>query len=212
MFISFEGIDFSGKSTQLARLVPWFERHGHPVLLVREPGGTSLSERIRALLLGDADPPMDVVAEMLLFSAARAQLVRERVVPALEAGTAVLADRFHDSTTAYQGYGRGIDPDAIRRVQRLATHGVSPDLTLYFDIDPRECARRRASAGRGVDRMESADTAFFTRVREGYLLLAREEADRIVSLDGARPPDALERDIRDVLRRRFAECHDWSDA
>jgi dTMP kinase len=212
MFISFEGIDCSGKTTQLTRVIAWFEAHGLPCLLVREPGGTAVSERIRALLLDPTHRGMDSTAEMFLFSAARSQLVRERILPALAAGTPVFADRFHDSTTAYQGYGRGIDLASIRHVHSLATHGCVPDLTLFFDISVEESMRRLRAAGRGADRMEDADAGFFQRVRYGYRALADEHRDRFVVIDGGAAVDVITARVRDLLQARFETLRAWSAA
>lgn len=202
MFISFEGIDFSGKSTQCSRAETWFEERGRHCMRVREPGGTAVSERIRDILLDTGHTAMDAVTEMLLFSAARSQVVRESIAPALERGLIVLADRFHDSTTAYQGYGRQIDLDDIMHVHRLAMHGVVPDLTLYFDIDPAVSERRRIALGRGADRMEQADRAFFNRVRNGYLELARREPGRILVIDGTPDPDTVFLQVTQAIQSR----------
>jgi dTMP kinase len=201
MFITFEGIDFSGKSTQCARAVSHLGARGHAVDLLREPGGTDVSEAIRGVLLDTRYHGLDPVAELLLFSAARAQLVRERIRPALAGGRIVVADRFLDSTTVYQGFGRGIDRDAIGHVHALATDGLLPDLTILIDITVEESLARRAADGRSIDRMESADGDFFRRVREGYLTLAAGSAGRVQVLDGMRPVDVIASDVREMLDR-----------
>ena len=204
LFITFEGIDFSGKSTQCALTRRWLDRHHHPHLFVREPGGTAISERIRNLLLDRKHGEMSAVAELFLFSAARSQLVRERIVPALADGTSVIADRFFDSTSAYQGYGRKIDLDAIKSIHRLATGGLNPDLTFLIDIDVEESMRRRAILGRDGDRMESADTSFFERVRQGYIELSTANPARFTIIDGCRETDAVFADIARLLHERYS--------
>ena len=191
MLITFEGIDGSGKSTQAQRLDARLRAAGHGVLFVREPGGTDLSERVRALLL---DPDLGVApfAELLLFSAARAQLVAERIRPALAAGRLVLCDRFYDSTTAYQGGGRAVaDPGWLHAFNERVTGGLVPHRTYLIEVDPHEATARRTAAGTGDDRMEAAGLAFQHRVAEAYRRLADAEPDRILRLDGTLPVDAL---------------------
>jgi dTMP kinase len=211
MFITFEGIDFCGKSTQLTRIAAWYATHGRECLLVREPGGTDISEQIRAVLLHDRNAEMDPITETLLFSAARSQLVAQKILPALQAGIPVLADRFFDSTTAYQGYGRGIDTSTIRAIHALATRGLNPDLTLLFDIDVRESYRRRAIMARAVDRMEQADEPFFERVRAGYSEISRLNGDRFVTVGGSLPVDEVTAAVKRIIRDRFDETMTWKD-
>lgn len=191
MLISFEGLDGSGKSTLLGRVREALQAEGRDPLLVREPGGTALGERVRGLLL-DPDLEVDPVAELLLFSAARAQLVAEVIRPALAAGRVVLADRFFDSTIAYQGAGRGVaEPGWLAAFQRRVTGGLAPARTYYIEVPVEEAARRRAGTGDAADRMEQAGEAFFDRVREAYQRLASAEPARVVTLDGTLPPEAL---------------------
>lgn len=188
LLFSFEGIDGSGKSTQIARLAAALREGGHDPLTVREPGGTPLSERIRTLLL---DPASEIAprAELLLFSAARAQLVETVIKPALDAGRPVLCDRFFDSTTAYQGAGRGLaDPDWLAGFHRFVTGDLVPHRTYVLDLDPATAAARR---GEAPDRMEAAGEAFFYRVREAYRTLARAEPDRVRLLDATQPEEVL---------------------
>ena len=191
MFLSFEGLDGSGKTTQIERLDARLREAGRTVVRVREPGGTAVSERIRALLL-DPDAPIVPRAELLLFSAARAQLCEQVVRPALHRGDIVLADRFFDSTTAYQGGGRGLaDPAWLDDFHRFATGGLVPDLTAYLRLDPAAALDRRRARAERDDRMEAAGDAFFARVAEAYDALARVHPDRILVLDATQPADAL---------------------
>ena len=189
MLITFEGIDGSGKSTQARRLADALRQRGETVRPVREPGGVETAERIRALLL---DPALAIAdrAELLLFSAARAQLVDEVVRPAIAAGEVVLADRFYDSTTAYQGGGRGLADEAwLDRFHEWVTGGLVPDRTYLIDVPLAVAASRRE--GQAADRMEASGDAFYTRVRMAYLALAARHPERIVVLDGTLDPDTL---------------------
>ncbi|MEL6772018.1 MAG: dTMP kinase [Bacteroidota bacterium] len=193
MFLTFEGLDGSGKSTQVHLLDAHLRDQGHHTLRVREPGGTEVSEHIRTLLL---DPALDIVpfAELLLFSAARAQLVAREIRPALADGTIVLADRFFDSTFAYQGAGRDVaDLGWLRGFQERVTGGLLPDRTYYFDAPLDVLAERRND--REPDRMEGADEAFFGRVRTAYLALAEAEPDRICVLDATQPIETLHAEV-----------------
>jgi len=184
MFITFEGIDFSGKSTQAGLAASRLESLGRKVRLLREPGGTGLSERIRALLLDRDNVPIDPLSELMLFSAARAQLVQEVILPALREGTIVVCDRFYDSTTAYQGYGRNLPLDEIRSLNRFSTAGTTPDLTLFVDVEPAEIKQRKIRAGQTPDRMEQSGDVFFRKVAEGYRRIARDEPERVVVIGG----------------------------
>ncbi len=197
MFITFEGIDGSGKSTQAGLLVRRLQSEGYDCASFREPGGTVLSERVRDLLL-DPSLAMHPWAELLLFSAARAQLVAEKIRPALESGQVVVCDRFFDSTTAYQGGGRGLeDLGWLRDFSRHVTFGLVPDRTYLIEVDPATALERRAA--KAADRMEQSGPDFYERVIGAYRLLAESEPARFVSLDGGLPPDVLhERIWRDV--------------
>jgi thymidylate kinase (EC 2.7.4.9) len=163
VFITFEGGDGAGKTTQMRLLAEAVRRGGVEPVVVREPGGTRTGESVREILLGPAHDELTAVAELFLFAASRAQLTAEVIVPALESGRVVLCDRYADSTTAYQGYGRGLDLDLVRRVNEAATGGLVPDLTIVLDVDPRQGVAA-ASAG-GADRMERQAIAFHERVR-----------------------------------------------
>lgn len=202
IFLSFEGIDGSGKSTQAERLVDRLKGEGLRVVLFREPGGTALSERVRSILL---DPSLSIgsLAELLLFSSARAQLVEERIRPALSEGTIVVCDRFFDSTTAYQGAGRGVaEWEWIRGFNRRVTGGLVPDRTYLIALAPEEALRRRTERST-ADRMEQSDRTFYRRVADAYDRLAAEEPDRIVRFDGTRGIEdlasAIWSDVRSVL-------------
>jgi dTMP kinase len=199
MFITFEGLDCSGKSTQAQLLVeklsagplPGSDRR-QPVRLIREPGGTAISERLRNILLDRATLELDERAELLLFEASRAQLVHRVIRPALAGGEIVICDRYADSTTAYQGYGRNLDLAAVKQINLFATGGLVPDVTYFVDITPAEIVQRKSRRGDPPDRMESAGRQFYERVREGYLDIARCEPDRFVVVDGMPPIPAVE--------------------
>ena len=194
-FITFEGGEGCGKSTQVRRLKEALEAEGHEVLLTREPGGTRLSELIRGLLKDEReDPPCDR-AELLLFLAARAQLVRNVIRPALDAGTWVVSDRFSDSTFAYQGYGRGLPLDVLRLANDFACEGLRPDLTVLLDVDT-ETSRtrlrtREAATNTTADRIEQAGDAFHARLRQGFLEMAAQEPNRIVTIEASGTPDEV---------------------
>ena len=193
MFISFEGIDGSGKTTQLKRLAARLEETGLTVVSTREPGGTRLAEAIRALLL-DAGDEVDARAELLLFGASRAAHVAQIIRPALEANQWVLSDRFGDSSEAYQG-ALDLEPDFIRAMNRFATGELAPKRTFFLDVAPEVGFERRR--GGGEDRIEARGLEFLAKVRANYLEIARREPDRFVVLDGALSPDELEELIWD---------------
>lgn len=200
MFITFEGPEGAGKSTQLRLLADTFRSDGFDVVVSYEPGGTSLGDAIRKLLLApESASPLTPRAEALLFAAARAQLVDEVVRPGLASGAIVLCDRFSDSTFAYQVSGRGLPADEVAQVVRFATGGLKPDLTFLLDLDVTAGLLRKRAAL--VDRMEREEISFHERVRSGYLMLARREPDRIVLLDAQRPVGELAAEIR---QRAFA--------
>ncbi len=183
MFITFEGIDFCGKSTQIDILKQHLISENKKVEIIREPGGTIISEKIRELLLSKNHNEMFMESEIFLFSASRAQLVREKIQPMLDEGYYVLSDRFHDSTTAYQGYGRGVELETVNKINTLAIDGTIPDLTFIIDI-PVDVAesRKMEKEKEQLDRLEMLDTEFFNRVREGYLTMARKsERFRIIN-------------------------------
>ncbi|MDX1661737.1 MAG: dTMP kinase [Gemmatimonadota bacterium] len=203
LLITFEGGEGSGKSTQLERLAGWLEEEGHAVTMAREPGTTATGEAVRRILLETAPDDLVPQAEFALFLAARAQLAEEVVRPALEEGRVVLLDRYGDSSTAYQGYGRGLDPREIARLNRWATHGLEPDLTVLIDVAVEEGAARRGD--REPDRLERLAPAFHERVRRGYRELARNHPDRFVVIPGERSIDEIQETIRERVRDRLSK-------
>ena len=191
MFISFEGIDGSGKSTQAKLLVKKLEEENRKVLFLREPGGTEISEQIRNILLNKKNLKMAQITELLLFSASRAQLVSEVIKPALLNNIVVISDRYVDSTTVYQGHGRGLHLGGIKGINSLATIGVMPKKTFFIDITVHEMHERRQSGYQEIDRMEMSNDDFYNRVRLGYLELAKEEPGRFVVIDGKQPIESI---------------------
>ena len=205
-FITFEGGEGCGKSTQVRRLAAALEERGRKVLLTREPGGTWLAERVRGLLKDQSiDPPCDR-CELLLFLSARAQLVRNVIRPALEAGTWVLSDRFSDSTIAYQGYGRGLSVDFVKAANEFACEGLTPDLTLLLDVEPSVAVQRmrgrEEATNTSADRIERAGDEFHARLRRGFLELAAADAPRIVTIDASGTTDEVSRAILSVCAGR----------
>lgn len=195
MFISFEGIDFSGKSTQIELLKDYLVDHNKKVEILREPGGTEISEKVRRILLDNKNEKMFPEAELLLFSASRAQLLREKIQPYLEKGIYVISDRFHDSSTAYQGYGRGIPLEVVQMVHQLAIGDTIPDLTFFIDIPVGIANERRKKKSKvKLDRIEVADIEFYNRVRSGYLEIARQE-ERFKVIDGTQTIETIQNQI-----------------
>jgi dTMP kinase len=187
LFVTFEGPEGCGKTTQLRLLADHLQKQGYDVLTTREPGGTPIGDRVRAVLLDPLHTEMQPTSEFLLFSAARAQLVEEVIRPHLVSGGIVLSDRFADSSLAYQGYGRQLDLQALRTITRFATNDLVPDLTVYLDV-PVEIGLRRKAGGSGDawNRMEQQQIAFHERVREGYLAMAAQDPERWAVVDAAR--------------------------
>lgn len=186
-FITFEGIDGSGKSTQLRLIASVLRLQGLEVVTTREPGGTTLGQRLRAALL-DAQEQVDPLAELLVFAADRAQHVRRQLRPAIESNHVVLSDRYADSTVAFQGAGRGFDEKLISQIVQLATQGLKPDLTLLFDLPVAECiarTRRRHEVKNKRDRIDVEDIEFHTRVRDAYLRIAAAEPERVRLIDAS---------------------------
>ncbi len=202
-FVTFEGIEGSGKTTQVRLLSDHLEVRGIPHLVTREPGGTPLADEIRALLLSHRDEVVHPETELLLYEAARAQHIRALVLPALSAGRAVLCDRFCDATVAYQGAMRGLDAGRIDWLNDFAASGLVPDLTVYLDIDPERGFERVRGRGGRPDRIESESAAAHRKVREGYLRLAARHPGRVVTIDAARPEDAVFRELLGAAAARF---------
>jgi dTMP kinase len=195
--VSFEGSEGSGKSTQIARLASRLQKLGHDVVSVREPGGTEIGEQIRNIIVHNSKgDEMCAETELLLFTAARAQLVREVIAPALNRGALVLSDRFLDSSTVYQGIGRNLAADPVQQINRFAVGNVMPDLTIVIDV-PMEVslARIRQRASDIPDRMERENIGFYKKIREGYLLLAKSMPERLAVIDGAKTEDVIEKKI-----------------
>lgn len=205
-FLTVEGIDGAGKGTQLIRIEKWLQQKQLDYIALREPGGTRIGEAIRAILLDKENIKMDDLTELLLFQAARAQLIEEVIRPALAADKVVLCDRFFDSTWAYQVGGRGLDPEMVEAAIALATRGLSPQLTIYLDLEPalaRERLGRRASLEQDeADRIEEENLNFSVRVRQAYLDLARREK-RIRIIDADRDENSVWQEIENVLEATF---------
>jgi dTMP kinase len=199
MFISFEGIDCCGKTTQVTLLLEKFNAVNREHLLLREPGGTSISEKIRSILLDKKNLNMTQMTELLLFSASRVQLVNEVIKPALADQKIVICDRYVDSTTAYQGYGRGLLLGAVKTINRVATMDVMPKKTFFIDITVQEMVERRKASAHETDRMELSNEEFFSRVRNGYHELAKEEPNRFVVINGKQTMMEIHEEIWNVV-------------
>lgn len=199
MFISFEGPDGSGKTTQVKRLIELFRALEIPLLTTREPGGTEIGNQVREILLNMKNQSMEQRAEILLFNAARAQLVEQVLRPALARGTTVLSDRFADSTLAYQGFGYETPIEPLQAILSFATGGLKPDLTLLFDV-PSEIGLRRRQANQDEwNRLDDKNLQYHCRVRDGYLRLAAEEPARWVTIDASQPSEAVTSDVVSCL-------------
>lgn len=199
--ITFEGIDRCGKSAQIDQLITKLEANRVPFTLLREPGGTIIAEKIRDTLLTKEKELMSPITEYFLYSAARAQLVGEKIIPSLEQGYLVLSDRYYDSSTAYQGYGRDIDLKIVHQINRFATSGIKPDLTFLIDIDLDEMERRKKLMNKKLDRMEDQNRTFFEKVRNGYLKIAAQESERFYVIDGKRTIDSIADEIWEQVSR-----------
>ena len=197
LFITFEGVDGCGKTTQIKLLKEYFEKQGKTVLLTREPGAKGLGVKLREILL-NYDGEVSPNCESFLFLADRAQHIDTIIKPAVERGEIVLCDRHTDSTVAYQGYGRGVDLDRINMLNDIATSGMKPDLTFIFDIDIETSMSR---VGKEKDRMESAGVEFFKRVREGYLNIAKQEPNRVKLLNGSDEIEDIHAQILDIINK-----------
>lgn len=202
MFITLEGPDGSGKSTQAGLLVNFLRQRGSSVLATREPGGTAIGDQVRSVLSNLENTAMHPRTEILLFQASRAQLVEQVIRPQLARRGIVVCDRYADSTLAYQGYGHQVDMVRLRAIVEFATGGLKPDLTLLLDIDVEEGLRRRTKSGEW-NRLDAYDLAFHQRVRQGYFQLAQDEPQRWVKIDAAQPPVMVQANIQRVVLERL---------
>jgi len=213
LFITFEGPDGSGKTTQTQLLYEYLQERGYPVFLTREPGGTGIGDQIREILHSLENTEMLPQAEILLYSASRAQLVGQIIRPHLARGEIVLCDRYADSTLAYQGHGHGLDLQVLQVITTFATGGLKPDLTIYLDLDVEEGLRRKLAAyqtGRAEwNRMDQQELAFHRRVRQGYLQMAAAEPERWVVVEAAQPADVAQRVIRAEVEAKLSR---WTEA
>ena len=203
LFLTFEGIDFSGKTTQIELLVNMLDSHSIKNITLREPGGTAIGEKIRNILLDKNSTAMASETELLLYSAARAQIVRESVEPKLQEGYVVILDRFFDSTIAYQGYGRQLALDQIEQITHFAVQKTIPDITFYFKLDLEEMYERKHKAGREDDRLEANERDFFERIIEGYEILAKTNPDRYQVLDAGKGKESIFEDLQRILKKRY---------
>ncbi len=203
MFITIEGPDGSGKTSQVKPLGEFLQSEGYPVFCAREPGSTAISEQVRDIIMRLDNTAMHPRTETLLFCSARAQLVEEVIRPRLDAGEIVLLDRYADSTLAYQGYGHGHDLDTLRVILRFATGGLTPDLTVLMDIDSETGLRRRQKGGGEWNRLDAYELDLHRRVREGYLELAHLEPLRWVTVDASQSPEVVQSTLRKIIVERI---------
>ncbi len=210
LFITFEGPDGSGKSTQIELTAGYLREQGYNVLCTREPGGTAIGDQIRAIVHNVANTEMSNRAEVLLYSASRAQLVEQVILPHLRQGGAVVCDRYADSTFAYQGYGRQLDFDALRLITRFATQSLRPDITIYLDISVEEGLQRKVSANNAglgeLNRMDRLALEFHQRVRAGYLDMAQAEPDRWLVINASAPVETVQAKIRQRLAQALQQA------
>jgi dTMP kinase len=202
MFITLEGSEGSGKTSQIPTLLEFLRQQNLPIYATREPGGTPISNAVREILMGMENKAMHARTEILLFCASRAQLVEEVIRPKLAAGEIVLCDRYADSTLAYQGYGRGVDLDWLRRLLDFATGSLQPDLTLLLDVDVEEGLRRKRSS-REWNRLDAEEVAFYQKVRQGYLDMAAAEPQRWVVIDAGQPRPQVQQAMRQAILERL---------
>ncbi len=203
-FLSFEGIDGTGKTTQARLLSERLSGEGHEVFLTFEPGGTVIGSKIREILLLPEHQEMSAVTELLLYNAARAQHLAEKILPAINEGRIIITDRFSDSTVAYQCCGRGLDRALIMSLDRLATGGLLPDLTVLLDLDVEAGLERNRGANK-TDRLELEDIIFHRRVREGYLEIAKADPGRVSIVDASLPPDEVHAKVWEIVNNRLKE-------
>lgn len=202
LLITFEGIDGCGKSTQLNKLAEWFKSLNREVLLIREPGGTTIGEKIRTILLDKKNDEMCSITELLLYEAARAQIVSQVIKPALSEGKIIICDRFYDSTFAYQGYARGLGSDMVESLNKIATAGLDPDITFLLDLSEEEALKRRVGRGEAEDRLEAMGIKFQRDVREGYLEIAKKNS-RIKTIDASKGIEEIFSDILSEITKEI---------
>ena len=202
IFITVEGTDGSGKTTQINLMKSYLEGKGYNVILTREPGGTSIGEKIRSIILDPQNKEMTEITEMLLCASARAQIITELIKPAIDQGKIVICDRFIDSSYAYQGYGRGIELDLITKINDVAICKIMPDITLWFNIPPDAALKRRLSSSL-PDRMEREQLKFHKKVYNGYKALAAMYPERIKAIDAGRSIDEIFEMVKDCLQKKF---------
>ena len=202
MFITFEGIDFCGKSTQAKLLLDYFKKLKKKAILVREPGGTYISEKIRDILLDKENHNMKFLTEFLLFSAARQQLVKEVIIPHLKKNYIVICDRYYDSSTAYQGYGGNLDLKYVNMINTIATDGLNPDLTFLIHIDYKENLIRKKIANNPGDRIEQKKRTYYKKVIKGYLDIAANEK-RMIIVEGKKPIGVIQKEIINIIKKKI---------
>lgn len=207
LFVTFEGIEGSGKSTQIQLAVAALRGQDRIVTVSREPGGTIIADKIRALLLDPSNDAMSATTELLLYAASRAQHVAEVVRPALQRGDIVLVDRFSDSTRAYQGAARLLENEIVERACELATEGLEPELTIFIDVPVAVSQSRVRARERAADRLEQEGIDFHERVRDGFLALAMRHADRIKRIDGNREEKEIHQDVMELINNKIADFY-----
>jgi dTMP kinase len=198
LFITLEGIDFCGKTTQAKKLDSYLRRKGYDVLLVREPGGNRVAEKIRKVLLSRKNSDMTPLTELLLYEAARSQLTEKVILPALKQRKTVVCDRYADSSLAYQGFGRGLNKKMIESLNLIATFGLSPDLTIILDVPLAVSAKRRRLEGKEKDRLEKENSDFHKKIRQGFLTIASMNRKRVKVVDGTGDIDSTWQEVKRV--------------
>lgn len=201
--ITFEGIDFSGKSLQACLLLEQLLKAGYKAKFFREPGGTEISEEIREVILNTKHQKMHPYTEVLLYAAARAQIVSEKIIPELQQGTFVICDRYYDSTTAYQGFGRSINLNFIYKLNQFVSQGHKPDVTFLIDLHPEKALARKKESKRNLDRLDRENLDFHLKVRQAYLQISETESERFVVVDGDRPVETIQKEILTSLKSKL---------
>ena len=202
LFITFEGTDGAGKSTQLSHLNNYLKEKGFNVLLVREPGGTNIGEKIRNIILDIENKEMDCMTEALLYASSRAQLVNQIIIPELKKGSVVICDRFVDSSIVYQGIARNIGIDVVKKINNIATGGLIPDITFFLDLPPDKAIERKKEQ-KELDRLENEKDYFYNKVYDGYKILIEQNSERIKVIDALQSIDIIHKNIVDYLEKIF---------